>query len=341
MNSILHYRYRVPKPFASYFPSETSPLALDLISKMLQFHPDDRISVESALEHPYLAEYHIQMPEPVCQDLFNFEFEKVNYDLSSEDVQLLMYEEMLLYRPSATQFPRDADNGNIIDMAGNNCTPLYWTALHSTVLHSTVLHCTLLLVTVMSHLTLTRDSHPTLSIVTAASGLCPVPSLSLSLPLSHSFSSPDSTMYFSFCPSASTCAPPPLPLICPSSSLYSTLLSPSALRVDCTSSVCSESSMGSEETFLQGTTSNSNSNMNTKSKDGNKTRKVREKGEKRGVECKDSAQYGVVNQKALDALNAQYDRHTGYAGTYTRHVRCLEENVPLLRSMFLSPVLNL
>jgi serine/threonine protein kinase len=119
MNSILHYRYRVPKPFASYFPSETSPLALDLISKMLQFHPDDRISVESALEHPYLAEYHIQMPEPVCQDLFNFEFEKVNYDLSSEDVQLLMYEEMLLYRPSATQFPRDADQANIIDMAGN------------------------------------------------------------------------------------------------------------------------------------------------------------------------------------------------------------------------------
>lgn len=142
MNSILHYRYRVPKPFASYFPSETSPLALDLISKMLQFHPDDRISVESALEHPYLAEYHIQMPEPVCQDLFNFEFEKVNYDLSSEDVQLLMYEEMLLYRPSATQFPRDADNGNIIDMAGNNCTPLYCTALHCTALHCTVLHCT-------------------------------------------------------------------------------------------------------------------------------------------------------------------------------------------------------
>lgn len=118
MNSILHYRYRVPKPFASYFPPETSPLALDLISKMLQFHPDDRISVESALEHPYLAEYHIQMPEPVCQDLFNFEFEKVNYDLSSEDVQLLMYEEMLLYRPSATQFPRDMDQGSITDMAG-------------------------------------------------------------------------------------------------------------------------------------------------------------------------------------------------------------------------------
>ena len=105
MNSILHYRTRQVKPFASYFPPGTSSLALDLISKMLQFHPDDRISVENALEHPYLSEYHVQMPEPTCNDLFNFEFEKVNYDLSSEDVQLLMYDEMLLYRPTATHFP--------------------------------------------------------------------------------------------------------------------------------------------------------------------------------------------------------------------------------------------
>ena len=112
MNSILQYRDKQPKPFASYFPSGTSPLALDLISKMLQFHPDDRISVECALEHPYLAEYHIQMPEPICNTLFNFEFEKVDYDLSSADVQHLMYEEMLLYRPTATHFPPYVRNQN-------------------------------------------------------------------------------------------------------------------------------------------------------------------------------------------------------------------------------------
>jgi hypothetical protein len=91
--------------------------------------------------------------------------------------------------------------------------------------------------------------------------------------------------------------------------------------------------MGSEETFLQGTTSNSNSNINTKSKDGNKTRKVREKGDKRGGESKDSAQYGVVNQKALNALNAQYDRHADYAGTYPLHVRCLLESALSLNGM--------
>ena len=128
MNSILHYRYRQKKPFSSYFPSGTSALALDLISRMLQFHPDDRISVENALEHPYLSEYHIQMPEPICNNLFNFEFEKVNYDLSSTDVQHLMYEEMLLYRPDSTHFPpyeksktNTNDNQNINSTENNNC----------------------------------------------------------------------------------------------------------------------------------------------------------------------------------------------------------------------------
>ena len=125
MNSILQYRDKQPKPFSSYFPSGTSPLALDLISKMLQFHPDDRISVEHALEHPYLAEYHIQMPEPNCKTLFNFEFEKVDYDLSSAEVQHLMYEEMLLYRPTATQYPpyvrnqnAHPDTSNTMELAG-------------------------------------------------------------------------------------------------------------------------------------------------------------------------------------------------------------------------------
>ena len=117
MSSILNYRNRQPKPFASYFPAGTSLLALDLISKMLQFHPDDRISVEHALDHPYLAEYHIQMPEPVCLNLFNFEFEKVNYDLSSEDVQQLMYQEMLLYRPNSVHFSSNDKDGNM-DLAG-------------------------------------------------------------------------------------------------------------------------------------------------------------------------------------------------------------------------------
>ena len=123
MNSILHYRSRRAKPFATFFPQGTSLLALDLISKMLQFHPDDRISVENALDHPYLSEYHVQMPEPICNNLFNFEFEKVNYDLTSEDVQLLMYDEMLLYRPTATHFPSYQKSSALLSSSFSSSPP--------------------------------------------------------------------------------------------------------------------------------------------------------------------------------------------------------------------------
>ena len=33
---------------------QTNPLAIDLLKKMLVYDPDDRITVQQALEHPYL-----------------------------------------------------------------------------------------------------------------------------------------------------------------------------------------------------------------------------------------------------------------------------------------------
>lgn len=40
------------------FDSEANPLAMDLLSKMLTFHPNKRITVEEALAHPYLKSLH-------------------------------------------------------------------------------------------------------------------------------------------------------------------------------------------------------------------------------------------------------------------------------------------
>ena len=43
-----------------------NPNALDLLKKLLQFHPEGRITVTEALEHPYLSVYHCAEDEPVA-----------------------------------------------------------------------------------------------------------------------------------------------------------------------------------------------------------------------------------------------------------------------------------
>ncbi len=48
---------------------------VDLLSRMLEFDPNDRITVENALAHPYLARYHNPATEPSVA-LFDFEFDR-------------------------------------------------------------------------------------------------------------------------------------------------------------------------------------------------------------------------------------------------------------------------
>ena len=88
--------------FKSYFPRDASPTALDLLQKMLVFDPHERASVERCLEHPYLSDLHGQMPEPLCDDAFDFEFErsdaaetKSGDALPREELQSMMFEEMV------------------------------------------------------------------------------------------------------------------------------------------------------------------------------------------------------------------------------------------------------
>lgn len=52
-----------------------SAQALDLIDRMLVFNPTKRITVEEALEHPYLASLHDVSDEPVCPTPFTFDFD--------------------------------------------------------------------------------------------------------------------------------------------------------------------------------------------------------------------------------------------------------------------------
>ena len=52
------------------------PAALDLMQKMLQFYPADRVTVDEALSRPYLSDYHGHISEPCGEHSFNFDFER-------------------------------------------------------------------------------------------------------------------------------------------------------------------------------------------------------------------------------------------------------------------------
>ena len=64
---------------------------------MLIFDPRRRISVDKALEHPYLANLHLEDDEPVAEPLSAFDFDFEIYDLQKDDFKDLIYDEIMLY----------------------------------------------------------------------------------------------------------------------------------------------------------------------------------------------------------------------------------------------------
>jgi mitogen-activated protein kinase 1/3 len=64
---------------------------------MLKFDPAKRITVEEALEHPYMKDLHFEEDEPVAEQVLAFDFDFELYDLDKEDYKRLVYEEIMLY----------------------------------------------------------------------------------------------------------------------------------------------------------------------------------------------------------------------------------------------------
>lgn len=90
-----------PSNFAEYFPDHTNPSALDLMRRMLEFDPKERITVEEALEHPFLRGFHRQFQEPSSDTVFDYNFEKKENGISSmseDEVRACMFEEACYYR---------------------------------------------------------------------------------------------------------------------------------------------------------------------------------------------------------------------------------------------------
>lgn len=90
----------MPKiPFDRLFPN-ANPDALDLLDRMLAFDPTSRISVEQALEHPYLHIWHDASDEPSCPSTFDFHFEVVE-DVA--EMRKMIYEEVVNFRAAVRQ----------------------------------------------------------------------------------------------------------------------------------------------------------------------------------------------------------------------------------------------
>ncbi|XP_029633024.1 mitogen-activated protein kinase 1 [Octopus bimaculoides] len=82
--------YKPKIPWCSLF-QKADPKALDLLDKMLTFNPNNRITVEMALAHPYLEQYYDPDDEPVTEKPFTFETELD--DLPKEKLKWLIYDE--------------------------------------------------------------------------------------------------------------------------------------------------------------------------------------------------------------------------------------------------------
>jgi len=88
---------KTPVHLSLQFPG--TPLdALDVMRKMLEIHPDKRISVDEALKHTFFESLHNPADEPASSRPFDFSFE--NEKLHRLRLQELIWEEVGHFRPS-------------------------------------------------------------------------------------------------------------------------------------------------------------------------------------------------------------------------------------------------
>ncbi|XP_033116181.1 mitogen-activated protein kinase 7-like [Anneissia japonica] len=74
-----NYGHMKPIDWKTKYPTADSQ-ALNLLSKMLMYNPEERVTSSDALKHPYLAKYHDPLDEPLCFPQFDFSFENEKMD---------------------------------------------------------------------------------------------------------------------------------------------------------------------------------------------------------------------------------------------------------------------
>jgi len=73
--------------------------AQDLIDRLLDLNPKTRLTIEEAIEHPYLESLHDPDDEPTFEGEIDFSFEN-DPNLTLDDVKKLILQEISYYNPS-------------------------------------------------------------------------------------------------------------------------------------------------------------------------------------------------------------------------------------------------
>jgi len=108
---MLSLNTKTPVPMSELFPAHSGEKdALDLLRKMLIFHPQQRISIEQSLEHPFMTSLHNAEDEPTANFTFSFAFE--NEELSKERIQELIWGEVRSYHPNVPELFPSASRGS-------------------------------------------------------------------------------------------------------------------------------------------------------------------------------------------------------------------------------------
>ncbi|KAF0682966.1 Aste57867_24979 [Aphanomyces stellatus] len=87
-------------PLNSIYPRATE-LCLDLLDKMLSFDPRTRITIDEALNHPYLAAVRDRSVETTAEKPFDFSFE--DCELTRKKLQELIFEDVCHFHPETLE----------------------------------------------------------------------------------------------------------------------------------------------------------------------------------------------------------------------------------------------
>ncbi len=98
INFVREYPQRRPQSFSALFPN-LCPEGVDLLTKMLQFNHEKRITTEEALRHPYFRDLFDEADIKTCSEIFDFHFEDaLNSSVDDQALKRCAYESILAFR---------------------------------------------------------------------------------------------------------------------------------------------------------------------------------------------------------------------------------------------------